>query len=259
MENKLNLSQIKKCEQVWNKMELVDGGRLCKKCDKVMIDFRGMDDYEIASIHINSEKVVCGVYDEYRLSDNPNFAKPKLKLNTLYLAGMFGLLANSQVDAKAEKIKTIQIEPNRVSQDSTKSEENIQEKKEEESKILRGIILFENKEVIKGVSVQIKEIGKIVITDENGYFELEVDDIFETTDYITLMLNYVGTQSKSIFINKNDIDKLNSYYIGRNSKDPGMSAFSPDMTTASWFDKLWKNIIGYFIKLIKSFLKFPSF
>lgn len=246
MENKLNLSQIKKCEQVWNKMELVDGGRLCKKCDKVMIDFRGMDDYEIASIHINSEKVVCGVYDDFRLNDNPNFAKPKLKFNTLYLAGMFGLLANSQVEAKAEKVKTIQTEPNRVSQDSTKNEENIEVKKEEEFKVLKGIVLDYNNNAIKGASVQIKEIGNIILTDENGYFELKVDDIFEKTDYITLMLNYVGVQSKAIFISKYDIKELNNYYLGNSNGHSLDIGFAPAKEERPWYKKFWRSIIGIF-------------
>ena len=244
MENKLNLSQIKKCEQVWNKMELVDGGRLCKKCDTVMIDFRGMNDYEIASIHINSEKVVCGVYDEYRLSNNPNFAKPKLKLNTLYLAGMFGLLANSQIEAKAEKIKTIQTEPNRVSQDSTKSDENIEKKKEEVSKILRGEILNEENLPVKGVAVHIKELNDTIYTDINGYFEIDIKKGLEYKEILTLVLVYIGNPKIEILISQNNTYELNTYYINANiSFDNG---FAPAMEEMPWYKEILYSIFGIF-------------
>lgn len=59
--NRLNLSNIKKCEQIWDDMKVVDGGRLCQKCQNVLIDFRGMNDDEIAFHHIKSDKPVCGL------------------------------------------------------------------------------------------------------------------------------------------------------------------------------------------------------
>lgn len=230
-------------------MELVDGGRLCKKCDKVMIDFRGMDDYEIASIHINSDKVVCGVYDEYRLNDNPNFTKPKLKLNTLYLAGMFGLLANSQVEAQTEKAKTIQTEPSRVSQDSTKSEEIIKDKKEEGSKILRGIVLDNEDKPVWGMMIYFKEIGIITYSDNKGYFEVDIKEGLETNDFLTLKIAYVGKTEQEIYVSENNTNDINIYYVEKyehNSTSYGDIGFAPAMEEKTWYRKLWDGMIGIF-------------
>ena len=62
MNNKINLSRLKKCDQVWDEMEETDCGRLCQQCNKTIIDFRPLSDEEVARIHMFKTEAVCGVY-----------------------------------------------------------------------------------------------------------------------------------------------------------------------------------------------------
>ena len=68
---KINLSNLKKCNQVWADMPENEKGKLCLKCSNTIIDFRKMTDSEIAETHLFSEEKVCGLYTKEQL------AKPK--------------------------------------------------------------------------------------------------------------------------------------------------------------------------------------
>ncbi|MEO8403616.1 MAG: carboxypeptidase-like regulatory domain-containing protein [Chitinophagaceae bacterium] len=59
---KYNLQRLKKCNQDWDKMNPVNGGRHCAKCTKTIVDFSGMSFSEIAIFMSNSKKPVCGFY-----------------------------------------------------------------------------------------------------------------------------------------------------------------------------------------------------
>lgn len=60
--NKINLSKLTKCDQVWEEMEETGCGRLCQQCSKTITDFRNLSNEEVARIHMFSTTPVCGVY-----------------------------------------------------------------------------------------------------------------------------------------------------------------------------------------------------
>ena len=71
---KHNLSSLKKCDQVWDEMNPVLGGRLCAKCNKKITDFSKMTHSEIAFFMADRNEPVCGFYLPEQL---PQFSKKK--------------------------------------------------------------------------------------------------------------------------------------------------------------------------------------
>ena len=59
---KVNLSNIRSCSEVWEDMPVIEGGRLCSACNKCITDFRNASNYEIAYQFAFSEEAVCGIY-----------------------------------------------------------------------------------------------------------------------------------------------------------------------------------------------------
>jgi hypothetical protein len=59
---KYNLKSLKKCNQYWDEMNPIIGGRLCAKCDKNIVDFSEMTFSEIAVFMSESNEPVCGFY-----------------------------------------------------------------------------------------------------------------------------------------------------------------------------------------------------
>jgi CarboxypepD_reg-like domain len=59
---KQQLQRLKKCDQAWDEMAPVAGGRQCAKCDQRIVDFTGMDQREIAFFMAEQEAPSCGFY-----------------------------------------------------------------------------------------------------------------------------------------------------------------------------------------------------
>ncbi|AZQ43593.1 hypothetical protein [Nonlabens ponticola] len=77
---KINLSNLKQCDQVWTDMPKNEMGRLCLKCSNTIVDFRKMTDSEVAETHLFSEQKVCGLYNKEQLA-KPSQEQKQLKLN----------------------------------------------------------------------------------------------------------------------------------------------------------------------------------
>lgn len=63
----VDMSGLRRCEQSWDRMRPVAGGRLCAGCDRLIVDFRPMSLAEIAERHGLSEQPVCGIYSPRQL------------------------------------------------------------------------------------------------------------------------------------------------------------------------------------------------
>lgn len=93
---KHNLTRLKKCNQYWDEMKPVTGGRLCNKCEKKIVDFSHMSFTEIAFYMAESKDPVCGFYLPEQL-EQIKFNKTNLPL----AIGLTTLLTTSTV-SKAE-------------------------------------------------------------------------------------------------------------------------------------------------------------
>jgi len=76
--NKINLTGLKKCDQLWDEMMPNECGRLCQKCNKTIIDFRKLSDEEMTKIHLFKTEPICGIYRsdqlEYPVSNSRKLA-----------------------------------------------------------------------------------------------------------------------------------------------------------------------------------------
>lgn len=111
---KYNLSRLKKCDQYWDEMNPVTGGRLCSKCDKKIVDFSNMTFTDIAFFMAESKEPVCGFYLPEQLKQIQT-AKSKLPI----AIGLTTLLTTATI-SKAEKVRE-------------RTEQNVTEKKSVEN------------------------------------------------------------------------------------------------------------------------------
>jgi len=97
----VELGGLKPCQQRWDRMKPVPGGRLCGACDRRIIDFRKHTDVEIALAHVRSSEPVCGLYSDPQLArmgliDSPPPPPPR-RLPILALgASLLGTAAHAQ-------------------------------------------------------------------------------------------------------------------------------------------------------------------
>lgn len=61
------LSKPLPCDQLWDDMLPVDGGRVCTACGKVVVDFRNLKWWEIEQAQRDSVVPLCGIYDKQQI------------------------------------------------------------------------------------------------------------------------------------------------------------------------------------------------
>lgn len=209
MNSRLNLSNIKECEESWDSMTNCGDYRKCKTCNQDIYDFRGLTNWEIALIHGNSKTKVCGIYDENISKDSIN----KIKRNkSLIIAGLFGLITSNS------SANTISSVPNEITEfqlnskdlNSTRKQncnQNSQTNNTDSLKIVEGILVDETKNPLIGVNIILDGTTKGAITDINGRFSLDLTEEFNANDSVNLILSYIGYGRKEQVITKYDFLK----------------------------------------------------
>lgn len=214
MNSKINLSNIKRCSQDWDKMTDCGAGRHCAKCKETIFDFRGLSEWEIVLKHSNSKSKVCGIYEEHQLNNtrlSDKFSKSK---KGLFLAGIFGFLASSssfgqsnQAIKSKQEITPMQAYSTEKIKLSARTSNKI-----DSLKSVSGILKDSQNRPIIGGAVVVKGTEKGVITDVYGKFELDVTEEVIERDSFILSFNYFGygkkemILSKTAFIDKNEIE-----------------------------------------------------
>jgi hypothetical protein len=198
---KYNLSRLKKCDQYWDEMNPVSGGRLCNKCDKKIVDFSNMTFTDIAFYMSESKEPVCGFYRPEQLKQI-SFSKSRLPI----AISLTTLLTTSTI-SKAEKV-SIQIEQN-ASQDKSSQEVNIEtstlnyKEKLDTIYFIGNVQYFDStKQVNVPVSfatVIIKGSRNGVATMDNGDFTLRYLPTINSGN-IYLVISSVGLETKEIEI-----------------------------------------------------------
>jgi len=190
--NKIDLSKLKRCDQIWDDMPLCEKGRLCEKCNHVIIDFRHKSDYEVAKIHTLTPGKVCGLYTGKQL--NPSFTKWKSAC-----IGLIGLVYATPLisQVQSDTVKVVQIQNKKDSYDtrySTKEQKVVNK----DSIIISGKVRDQSGEGLWGASVLLVNTTTGTITDEHGNYSLNLTAIFEKEDEIALEFSYVGFQTQRI-------------------------------------------------------------
>ena len=238
---KYNLSRLKKCDQYWDEMNPVLGGRLCSKCDKKIVDFSNMTFSDIAFFMSESIEPVCGFYRPDQLTQL-SFSKSKLPI----AVSLTTLLTTSTI-SKAQKID-IQIEQNasqnKSVQDANFDNSNLNAKQEFDTVYLIGKVQFfdTTKQVnvpVPFATVIIKGSRVGTATSKNGDFNLKYLPIIDN-EKIYLIVSSIGFTRKEIevkFTNQTHID------IGRISVEKAeLTEFWVTIKKRSKLKKFWRKI-----------------
>ncbi|WP_299272514.1 carboxypeptidase-like regulatory domain-containing protein [uncultured Psychroserpens sp.] len=211
---RIDLSNLKKCNQVWDGMPKSEAGRTCLKCNNTIIDFRNLTDAEVAKIHLFSDQKVCGLYKKEQLQKIKREDKniKNTLLNSLCL-GVFSVLSfnNFGQDLKHNQIQTEQIEKKYDTFLSTISKEKSNPLKviKNDSIYIHGNVVDENKQPLYYAYVMIKGTEMIASSDFEGNYRLNITEDLGTLKKITLSYSYLGykTIEKEIDLGSVGVDK----------------------------------------------------
>ena len=191
--SKINLSNLKKCNQIWSDMPKSEKGRICLKCNNTIIDFRNLTDPEVAQTHVFSEQKVCGLYNKKQLK-KPKKAKHHLMFNgfnSLYLSLFSFLTFNCLGQENIETHKTEQTE-RKYSQTPIKEKINIQPSILVDSLFISGKLTDKNEEPLPFANISIKGTKTGITSDIDGFYKLNITEKLDTIHKIVLRYSYIG-------------------------------------------------------------------
>lgn len=192
---KINLSNLKKCGQVWDDMPENESGRLCLKCSNTIIDFRNLTDSEIAKTHLFSDYKVCGLYKKEQLYKPQRKTKSGIlnKWNSFYL-GVFSFLAfNSYGQKDSKSINTEQTAQKYDALKIKKSAENNETVEvARDSVFISGKLTDETNVALPFANVIIKGTRVGVTSNYEGVYMLDVTKVLDSLSKVTLVYSYIG-------------------------------------------------------------------
>ncbi len=201
---KANLSQVKKCNQIWDKMPQTHGGRLCNKCAKTIIDFRNASPQKIAETHAFSDAPVCGLYTKKQLEipTRPILKNTNKSVFWFSIAGLF-VTHTAQSQVKKELQQTEQTQPESQTIQKELTVENKQQSTMNDSLIVYGQVKNDFGEPVPFANVIVKETNLGCTTDYDGNFRLAIPHSQDSTQFIVLVFSYVGYARETVRIDMN--------------------------------------------------------
>lgn len=200
---KINLSNLKKCNQVWTEMPENEKGRLCLKCSNTIIDFRKMTDSEIAETHLFSKQKVCGLYKKKQLA-KPKQKEKNIKLNnwnSFYFVLISFLSFSSYSQEKTEPVKTEQTEKkydllNKIAKEEIKKKSIAKN----DSIYISGKLTDNNSEPLPYANIIIKGTRTGITSNIDGIYRLNVTKELDSLKEITLVYSYIGFETTEITV-----------------------------------------------------------
>lgn len=199
----VNLSKLKKCDQVWDEMPETERGRICQKCQQTIIDFRKLDDTEVAEIHIFNQGKVCGLYRNDQLLGLKDNKTSRLKIRSI-MAGIIGFLStlNAKAQPETKEVKTEQTET-MFNEKPQITNDGLASKTTKDSIIISGTIKYDMGEPAVDAVVYIDGTTIGVTTDLDGKYSINVTESFETLNEITLVYAFIGYTEQKEILSKN--------------------------------------------------------
>ncbi|MEZ4788999.1 MAG: carboxypeptidase-like regulatory domain-containing protein [Flavobacteriales bacterium] len=190
----IDLSRIRRCDQVWDDMPVVEGGRLCRQCSRTIVDFTAMSDEAIARTHAFSESFVCGVYREDQLrSLRPSTARRNTGPHPAAFSLLSLLLLEPNASLKAQEVPMEQTEPDRDAVVPVDVSDTTAEQRERV--IVRGRVLEQldkGYEAVPFALISVRGTERMTQSDFEGNFSLDLTDVADTTATVELDVTFVG-------------------------------------------------------------------
>ena len=198
------------CTEKWSEMQTVDAlQRHCTSCDKVLTDFSGMSDTELALWFTHSKGKMCGRFSPHQLNRNLTLPaaqpRPKYWLNALWLLP----LSWFATDAKAQQNEILKSKPVvSVPNGSVQTKiTNLTADGDTLPQVIKGVVLDkQTNEPLPFVNIYIKpENGQGpvygTVSDIDGNYSLKIPDSLRTKSF-TLVFMYVGFDKQEIQVNR---------------------------------------------------------
>jgi hypothetical protein len=195
------------CYQDWDAMAKVPGGRLCAQCDKTIVDFSKKTWQDILEIQKASEFSTCGKYSTKQIR-HWGYQPPVTDLawfRKFSFTSLLVLLGLKSVDAQVEsEHNTAYLQV--ISKDALAADIS-------RKSVYRGIVFDSSSgEPLVGAVIRPKEGSGGAISDENGCFLLEVDQVLMVEDSLNVTIQYFGLTTLQVALKANTID---SFYLVR--------------------------------------------
>lgn len=212
MIDKINLSNVKKCDQVWDEMPQTEGGRLCQKCQNTIVDFRGLSDKEVAHIHAFSEGPVCGLYYKKQLQP-PVKAKSRGQLIRWQAVGvgLFGLLSVTSLSGQTTpKSPMVEQTDDKYAYRGYRVDFDRKEQRVDSLAghiIISGRLMDTDSTPIIWGTIALKDHKKGTYSEAAGYYSLDLTELFETHDSLKLTYSFIGYIDKTVILLKQEMQK----------------------------------------------------
>ena len=194
----LTLTIPEPCGENFNTMTPVKGGKFCGSCEKTIVDFRAMNDYQILDFYKQNNGKICGVFNPRQLNRAMPFpmeAKPTRNWKAV-AALATGLLFGGGLVAQTTTPKVGKIAM--TEQTSSKGEQKTDATTP--NRVVRGIVKDqENQEVLIGANILLEGTKIGTSTDFDGFFEITIPSNLET---IELTISYTGFETQTILFNQ---------------------------------------------------------
>jgi len=168
----LTLTVPEPCGENFNKMTPVKGGKFCDSCEKTIVDFRTMSDYQILRFYKENNGKICGVFNQKQLNRAMPFPmevapSKNWKAVAALAAGLLfsgGLVSQTTIPTIGKTTATTQI-INKGEQPKASTTPN---------QTIKGRVIANNQEILIGANIIIEGTTIGTTTDFEGFFELIV-------------------------------------------------------------------------------------
>ncbi|MCZ4409120.1 carboxypeptidase-like regulatory domain-containing protein [Cryomorphaceae bacterium 1068] len=246
--DKVNLSNLRPCDQHWSDMKRVGEKRLCQKCEKHITDFRKLSSREIALAHAKSETAVCGLYSPDQLGNGSSRTAKRSLIPIASFASLLSLLSPSVIQGQSVEIKTPVEQTPEVSGNELKETEasTVPTTSQQDSIIISGKATYFSDqgdgEPIPFATIMVKgtEIG--TTTDFDGNYALDISEVSDSLAEITLVFNYIGTTRQEMLVPNRAMTNVNFDAV----TEDNMVAFSVAVVKAPLHKRVWRKMTSVF-------------
>lgn len=179
------------CNENWNKMTPTEKGAFCKRCEKEVLDFTNLSDYQLVQL-LESNTKLCGKFKPEQLNKEIASVKNNYYPQLGALLGVSALLAiAAPVYAQNNVTNTIKIEQQKEINNTT-----VKSKVLKDSIQVSGQVFYEEVP-LEGVNIIVKGSNYGTQTDANGNFSLKIHKE-QNGKYPVLEIFYIGFESQQI-------------------------------------------------------------
>jgi hypothetical protein len=240
---KYNLSRLKKCNQYWDGMKPVTGGRLCSKCEKKIVDFSNMSFTDIAFYMAESKEPVCGFYLPEQLEQIKS-STTKLPL-AISLTTLLTTSTVVKAENKHERIEQNVVD-NKLLQGSDLGTSGIGNGYNIDTVYLTGNI--QSFDTAKKINVPVSYAAIIIKGTQTGVSTMVNGDFrlpYVTTadsGKIYLVISSVGLETKELAVNYTGQKQIELGTITLMEYDRRLTEFYVNMKRPGVFRRYWRKI-----------------